>query len=426
MQKRLMAVAVAGALAAPAAVMAQSTVQVYGNLYMEYAFTKQGRSTPTNAAGTNFADRVDADIFQTGGSAIGFKGQEKLGGGMSAWFQCESTADPRGVSQNGWCGRNSAVGLKGGFGNFFVGNWDTPFKRARVGNIGGRDTGVFGTAFLLYGNSTTTGDGADAGVFARRQRNSINYDSPKFGGFQFMASTSTTNASTGLTSTAAEAKARVWSLGGAYAQGPLTIAAGYERHKNHYSNAVRGTGAISGLANGTTTFAVAKVDATTAGDESGYHISAAYAFGNVKVGGTFTEQEADTLAAAAAAPSKVKVKAYHVGVEWKLSGPHNVHFGYTRADDVKGLAGAQMAPVAGTSVGLRPTVPAAGTSSGADMWQVRYLHDFSKRTTGSLGYVSLKNDRGASYDLGGLNYGGNLQSSGAKQSAIAASIQHRF
>ncbi|MBS1219357.1 MAG: outer membrane protein (porin) [Proteobacteria bacterium] len=119
MNKKLMAVAVAGALTAPAVAMAQSTVQVYGNLYIEYAFTNQKQSA--SGTGLTQIDRVDADILQTGGSAIGFKGEEKLGGGMSAWFQCESTADPRGASQDGWCSRNSAVGLKGGFGNFFVG-----------------------------------------------------------------------------------------------------------------------------------------------------------------------------------------------------------------------------------------------------------------------------------------------------------------
>ncbi|MGE4112438.1 MAG: porin, partial [Burkholderiales bacterium] len=91
MQKKAIAVAVAGALAVPAVAMAQSTVQVYGNLYIEHSFNSQGR----NAAGT--VDPANADVLQTGGSAIGFKGTEKLGGGMSAWFQCESTADPRGI-----------------------------------------------------------------------------------------------------------------------------------------------------------------------------------------------------------------------------------------------------------------------------------------------------------------------------------------
>ncbi|MEN9783090.1 MAG: hypothetical protein RJA24_433, partial [Pseudomonadota bacterium] len=68
MNKKLMAVAVAGALAAPAAALAQSTVQLYGNIYMEYAFT----STGADAAGTT--NPANVDILQAPGSAIGFKG----------------------------------------------------------------------------------------------------------------------------------------------------------------------------------------------------------------------------------------------------------------------------------------------------------------------------------------------------------------
>ena len=111
MQKKLMAVAVAGALGAPAVALAQaSTVQVYGNLTYEYAIIDQGVGQPK----TDYADNP-------GGSAIGFRGEEKLGGGMSAWFQCESSADVRAIDQTGWCTRNSAVGFKGGFGNLHFG-----------------------------------------------------------------------------------------------------------------------------------------------------------------------------------------------------------------------------------------------------------------------------------------------------------------
>ncbi|MFN7088136.1 MAG: porin, partial [Burkholderiales bacterium] len=111
MQKKLIAIAVAGALGAPALAMAQaSTVQVYGRVTAEYGYVDQGSGKP------------NTDLLQTpGGSAIGFKGEEKLGGGLSAWFQCESSADIRGQNQDGWCSRNSAVGFKGGFGNVYIG-----------------------------------------------------------------------------------------------------------------------------------------------------------------------------------------------------------------------------------------------------------------------------------------------------------------
>src|SRR5688500_14980569 len=151
MQKKLMAVAVAGVLGAPAVALAQtSTVQIFGTMYVEYAYIDQGTSTT--------GERVNVDLLQTPGSEIGFKGEEKLGGGLSAWFQCATTADVRGQSVDGWCSRNSALGLEGGFGNVFIGNWDTPFKRTiSPTNVGGNDTGVWGTAGLLTGGSTTVG-----------------------------------------------------------------------------------------------------------------------------------------------------------------------------------------------------------------------------------------------------------------------------
>src|SRR5215212_3757485 len=201
MQKKLLAVAVASALGAPLAAQAQdggsSTVQIFGTAYIEYTVrAKQGRSV----IATN-PELTKADFLQTPGSEIGFKGEERLGGGLSAWYQCTTTADPRGQSQNGWCSRNSALGLKGGFGNVFIGNWDTPFKRTiSPTNVGGNDTGVWGTAGLLTGGSTPLNGNASRANFKRRQNNSINYDSPNFAGFQVMASTNSLNHVTAITS----------------------------------------------------------------------------------------------------------------------------------------------------------------------------------------------------------------------------------
>jgi len=397
MQKKLIAVAVAGALAAPAVALAQSTVQIYGNIYMEYAYVNTGANTP----GT--VNPANVDILQAPGSAIGFKGEEKLGGGMSAWFQCESSADFRGTNGDGFCTRNSAIGLKGGFGNFFVGVWDAPFKRS-IGNVGGRDTGIFGTADLLVNNSTTVSDGVSAGVFKRRQRNSINYDSPRFGGFQFMAATTSTNSSSSLTTSDANAKPRTWSLAGAYKAGPLDLSIGYELHQDFYNSSVTPVATLSttGVALGTPTVS------TFSGDESGWHISGAFTLGNgLKLGAVYTRQEADTAVGANAENT-----AYQFGAEWKISGPHNLHFAYTKADSSEGTLGAAMTG--------RPAVGAA--SNGAKLWQVRYLHNLSKRTTASIGYVHLKNDVSGTYDLMGVSGTGT----GAKSSAVAVSLQHRF
>ena len=184
MQKKLLAVAVAGALVAPALALAQNaTVNVYGRLYAEYSYVDQGNAA-IPAGGINGVGLNSTDLLQNPGSEIGFRGEEKLGGGMSVWFQCASTMDWRGQATAALCSRNSALGLKGGFGNVFAGNWDTPFKRVTE-TVGGNETGVYGTANVLFGGSATVASGAASqGLYKRRQNNLITYDSPNLSGFQ--------------------------------------------------------------------------------------------------------------------------------------------------------------------------------------------------------------------------------------------------
>ena len=149
MVKRVLAIAVASVFGAPVVAHAQtSTVQVFGRLYTELSYINTG----TYNNGTH----ANPDILQTPGSEIGFKGEEPLGGGLSAWFQCASTADTRAESTGGFCSRDSAVGLRGAFGNVWFGNWDTPYKRVFAVNRILNTTGAFGVSVLLTGGSTTT------------------------------------------------------------------------------------------------------------------------------------------------------------------------------------------------------------------------------------------------------------------------------
>ncbi|MCX7135185.1 MAG: hypothetical protein NTW47_00610, partial [Proteobacteria bacterium] len=102
MNKKIMALAVASALAAPAVVLAQaSNVQIFGTMYMEYAGAHQGQagavSVPNTfsniggASSSNFSakaaggDLQNVDILQAPGSEVGIKGEEALGGGYSVW-----------------------------------------------------------------------------------------------------------------------------------------------------------------------------------------------------------------------------------------------------------------------------------------------------------------------------------------------------
>ena len=386
MQKKLLAVAVAGAFAAPAIAQAQaSTVQVFGNFYYEYAWIDQGKATATT-------DRVNVDMMQTPGSQIGFKGEEKLGGGMSAWFQCVSTADIRGTAQNGWCSRNSAVGFKGAFGNVWLGIWDTPFKRVYGMNNIVNQTGFSGNSFLMMGGSTSVNDGATSGLWSRRQRDSINYDSPKFGGFQLSVSTSSSNNATGRLTTTTANKPRLWSFAGTYRNGPMSLGAGYELHKDFDPAA------------GATRFA---------GTDKAYILSAGYTIGTVRLGASWTQQKFEP-----AAGQDLKVKAWNLAADWKIAGPHGLRFGYTRADDTQGN---YVGNIGGGLGVLRVGNNGAG-NTGAKLYQIHYINTLSKRTSVALGYSRLDNDRNAVYALGGVS----RPLAGEDQHAFGIGIRHRF
>ncbi len=382
MNRKLLSVAVAGAFAAPALALAQSsTVQLYGRATIEYGYVDQG-------SGNNKTDMLQAP----GGSAIGLKGEEKLGGGLSAWFQCESSADIRGENQSGLCTRNSALGFKGGFGNVFIGKWDTPFKRAyNAGRKGGEDTGLLGTAFLMAGSSTgvstsSVGPG-NRHIWKRRQQNSVNYHSPHFSGFSVDASYSTGNSETAAINTTASSKPRVMSIAANYKAGPISAAVGYELHQQFAS---LGTQEL---------------------DDHAWVIAGSYKLGKVAFGGAYNQQVYEQ-----GAGNELKKKAWMVGADWDLAGPHSVGANYTAADDTEGT-GPAPAAINATVV---PYNVAGGT--GANLFQIYYGHAFSKRTSAKLAYVRLSNDTNASYTLGGVKVG----AAGQDQKAFVLLLKHNF
>jgi predicted porin len=413
MQKKLIAVAVGSALAAIGAAPAlaqNATVNVFGTLYAEYASIDNGAQTGTGAPYQRY------DHFQNPGSEIGFRGEEKLGGGMSAWFQCTSSMDYRGSgnssstnSQAGstLCTRNSALGMKAGWGNIFFGNWQTPFTRVNLqSNTGANDTGVFGNAHIMTGTSSTFGISSpqqaintlSPAVYRRRQNNLMTYETPNFSGFTVMGAFTTRNNAS--SATAGQLKTRLWSIGGQYANGPLYIGAAYEKHQDFYNQ------------NGSLVTPVG-------GDDQAWHIGAAYTFANrLKLGGQYNEIKSDSFLTAS-----TKIKTWHIGIDWMISGPHGIRAAYSHAGDVTG--GIPTTVVAGVIVPGTPmnTRPASGGNTDASMYQIRYVHQLSKRTELTLGYSRTNNSNFATYETGGS---ASTQFIGADSSAFAAAMRHTF
>lgn len=406
MNKKLMTLAVAGAFAAPAAAFAQaSNVQIFGTMYMEYAYAKSGDAPAGPATGNSPAGSlsggglVNVDILQTPGSEIGIKGEEALGGGTSVWFQCTSTADIRGQSTAGFCSRNSAIGVKGSFGNAYAGNWDMPMKRTAGAARIVSDTGIWGVGRMLYGDSSTFLANGTPTAFSRRQNSSLFYDTPNFSGFQGYLGVSTTGTSIGQTSAASGAKPRMWSVAGTYTNGPLYVTLSYEKH-NNFSAA---GGAYSG-------------------DDKAWHAGVAYQFGPVKVGLLYVDRKYDMSGNGA---TDLDVKAWNLAGQWNIVGPHSLRGGYTKADDTGGNAGSgnNNAFIIGAAGGTLTANGGAG-GTGGNIWQVQYVYAASKRTEFTAGYVRLSNDGNARYTLGGLSAG--TIKTGDDQSAFAVSIKNTF
>lgn len=410
MNKKLMTLAVAGAFAAPAAAFAQaSNVQIFGTIYMEYAYAKQGplgigaagaNGSPNSPAGSvNGGDMVNVDILQSPGSEIGIKGEEALGGGMSAWFQCTSTADIRGNGTAGFCSRNSAIGVKGSWGNAYAGNWDMPMKRTGGAARITSDTGIWGVGRMLYGDSSTYNANATPTSFSRRQNAALFYDTPNFSGFQGSLGISTTGASITQTSNSSGSKPRVWGAAGTYTNGPLYVTLAYENHSNF--------GATGGSYNGT---------------DTGWHAGAAYQFGPVKVGALYVSRKYDASNNGA---TDLKVNAWNLAAQWNIQGPHSLRGGYTKANNTSGNAGAGVnSAFAFGAAGGTLTANGGSGASGGNIWQVQYVYNASKRTEFTVGYVALSNDANAKYTLGGLNAGG--VQSGQNQNAVAVSMKNTF
>jgi predicted porin len=301
MKKNLLALAVAGAFAAPAAALAQgSFVQIYGTINSDLQGAKAengaplpigdtfgniygitGGFTPTNGfairpTGVNSQGVVvrDAAFVQIANQAglssnssnIGFRGSEDLGGGLKAIFQIESSINID-TGNGGLGSRNSNVGLASGWGTVFYGQWDTPYKyitlkadpffatsAASFNSLyGSPGFNVLSTTFnaaTLGPGATTTSLAADA-AFDRRQGNSVQYWTPNWAGFsaRLMYSAGEGKREYTLDPSPASIAAGVprtgqldpWMWGAAliYDNGPIYAAGSYEQHQDYFGTRVQ-------------------------------------------------------------------------------------------------------------------------------------------------------------------------------------------
>jgi len=375
MQKKLIALAVAGAFAAPA-FAATSNVDVYGTINLS-------------------VESVDNDEFRVSrmvsnnNSFIGFKGSEDLGGGLSAVWQIETNLNMDGNqsnksdSGNMWGTRNTFVGLSSkSLGTVIAGVHDTPYKMSTgpldifVGTLGDYNA-MFGSGGVY--NGTYKGYNASS-VFDLRTANTIAYLSPTFGGFDFKAAYVM-----GLESTKTSDRSSAYSLSGTYKNGPLFVTAAYEKHNN------TGTAAAN--------LADCNPGAVCLGegddDRSAWKVGVGYTIGDLKLAALYEKISDDA--------DMVGHTTYGANAAYAM-GAFTLKGAYYKAGD--------------TDYG--------GSNAGAKMYALGVDYAMSKRTTIQLTYANLNNDANGYFALGQGPQVVNLSTSGADISGYSLGVRHTF
>ncbi|MGH8633904.1 MAG: porin [Burkholderiales bacterium] len=377
MKKKLIAVAVAGALVTPAAALAQTTI--YGRFNVEWGVSIS-QMDPAAASASGQTSRETVDGFNSGASYVGVRGEEKLGGGMSVWYQCETRArfgadtnPTQGTS--GICDRNSALGLKGGFGNFFIGRWDTAIETQSGNTRFVGSTGFQGAQHIL-----TEGQDTTIISFAQRVQNSYNYESPNWGGFSFGASSTSRGAAVNTTPNGNQ-DGRINSVYGKYEGGPLLVWGGYEKHDDNQAVASGGRQGSS---------------------ENMTALGASYVLGPVKFGFTYTDFDGDGTVAG----TDIKRSSFLLGVDWKITPAGTIRVAYMEADDYKGS-----------------DARAALADQGAKQYSLHYIHALSKRTFAAAYYAKVDNDTNGKYNYHGFS---TDVKPGESAGAFVLQLQHNF
>ena len=210
MNKSLLALAVLGAFAGVAS--AQSSVTIYG-LLDQGIQKSNGGSAPSTGPGQSKAWTV----AQSTASRLGFRGNEDLGGGLSAQFQIEhrfSPDDGQADAKVFWQGRSFVQLTSAAIGSVYLGRDYTPafWPAVKSDPFGWNGVGQIGLA--SYAGYTTPGTGAV------RTDNTVGVKSASFGGL-------TVQAAVGLSETSGLGRNQGFNV--EYAGGPLYAALGYEK-----------------------------------------------------------------------------------------------------------------------------------------------------------------------------------------------------
>ena len=389
MKKSLIALAVAGAFAAPAAM---ADVTISGAIAVGPAYINSGSASAAGGGGGSITRTSIASNY----SNINISSSDDIGNGNKVIFNYQMQTNVSGFDTP--VNRNSYIGLTGSWGTFKAGNNENVYERwmyesdpldGAVG-MGGNiqmlgHSGLQGPAWFAVGNKS--GD-----QFWRRTEQTIWYTSPNINGFTFeidqtlsaFKTSSPTTAfvfdpvtGTAVLTTTPALNPTITSIGGQFkpADMPFFVNAAYEKHKD----VVNSVGNVNPEANA-------------------WQIGGGYTFQDLTVYARYESIQYKT------STDKLEVKHY-----W-FAAKYNLPTGYV-----------------GAEFGMAPKVKFDGADqdqTSANMVSAGYFHNLSKQSQLQFIATRIANDDQIDYGIGAGT--GSVDGAGRKITGLYAGIKHTF
>lgn len=403
MQKKLIAMAIAGLVSGGAFAQATTTnVTLSGNI---------GASLDTYSlsGATTARSTYKQNMVSDQSSAIIVKGEEDLGSGLKAWFQIDSrlTMDrgnggvnnySTGLQTSGLGNGNTAIGFKGNFGTMGIGRWDVHYDAfapigdvVTAGSLASR-IGYFGAMAQVNGAQIALGT---------RAANVVFYDSPSMAGFKVRFGYSTAPAGgegeAALGSANDPGKGNAWQIKANYDNGPINLVASLFRFNVEDRGAFAANQAmtVNGIASAPT------AGAFNPADQKSLRLGGAYTmpFG-LKVGLGWDRSSIDSTA------GEKKRTAWMIPIGYTM-GASTFHFNYARAGNTSNVAG----------------------DTKADELLLAYGYNFSKRTSVGVQYVHVKTGSAGLTSVAGAsagNTGLTAPTAGEDGKLLSFNVRHFF
>jgi len=378
MQKKLIALAVASAISAPA-LADNANVTFYGKLTADIESVKSDKSTIPPVAGSYTARRVVSDA-----SRFGLKGEDDFGNGLKGIFQIETQVELANTTTFTTL-RNTGIGLKDeAMGTLIIGTWDTPMKLSH-NKIELFDNSTFATATNLIGRSaavtavTGVNTAAVADNFVTRQAGVVQYYSPKMGGFDVKVAYSPASDTYPVANSAVTQNQSLYSLSGGFETESVYLVAAYESHGDK----------------------LAPTATRSAGSNTAARVVGAYTIGGLMLGATVERLSISQVNLATTGVDKNSRTGVELMGSYKV-GSHNIGVTFAKQGNLGSAA-----------------------NTGAKQASVRYGYDFSKRTQAFVMVSRLANDTAGQYALSQAA-SAIASAPGAKYTGFGAGLQYVF